>query len=303
MAMPKKQFSTPLLPIIIILVVIAGGIFFLFKPRQEIPVTPATPPQQEAPTLSGNPDDAANPADSALDQSLPTPVDQGNLLRQAPITASLINPCSEASRKLDLFFAYLDEQEYIQKYQFPYDSKELLSTLINSLLDAPPVINGKPLTDADLLRNTAHIYRTLGPQNLTILAKIMEHEADLMEETCDSFQHWFTISGQCLDHPYPLRPSLEKLYEYAAFFLETTGGQAYLNRRPGNLRLLGRYYSLLTIHQAQLQGLNTYNIKLAPLLPLLISEIEASGELADKNRYLAALYDIHEQLFDGDGRR
>jgi hypothetical protein len=301
--MPKKQFSTPLLPIVIILVVIAGGIFFLFKPHQEIPVTPATPPQQGQTTLSGSPEGEDSPTDTTPEQNLPTPDEHGNLLRQAPMTASPVNPCSEASRKLDLFFTYLDEQDYIQKYQFPHDSKELLSTLINSLLDSPPVINGKALTDTDILRNTAHIYRTLGPQNLTILAKIMENEADLVEETCDSFQHWFTLAAQCLDHPYPLRPSLEKRYEYAVFFLETTGGRAYLNRRPGSLRLLGQYYSVLTIHQAQLQGLNIHDIKLAPILPLLIGEIEASDELASKSRYLTSLYDIREQLFEREDSR
>ncbi|MBU0680259.1 MAG: hypothetical protein KKD73_02445 [Proteobacteria bacterium] len=227
--------------------------------------------------------------------------EQEPLLRLAPMEAPLINPCFAASQKLDLFFTYLDDQEYIQKYQFPHDSKELISNLINTLLKSPPVINGKILSSSDIIRNSAHIYRTLGTQNLTILYKIIENEADLMEETCRSFHEWFNISTQCLNHSYPLRPSLESLYEYASFFLETTGGKAYLARREGNLRLLAQYYSVLIIHQADQRELNKYNIKLTPLLPLLIEEIEESDELADKKSYLASLYDIREQLADRPG--
>ncbi len=211
--------------------------------------------------------------------------------------AALTNPCLEATQRLDLFFSYLDEQEYIQKYQFPRVSKGMISSLINTLLASPPVINGTALSDTDLIRNSAHIYRTLGKQNLTLLLKISENEADLMEETCGSFNEWFSISSQCLNHSYPLRPSLENLYEYASFFLETTGGRAYLTRRQSSLRLLAQYYSVVIVHQADLQGLNKYHIKLSSFLAHLIGEIEESDELAGKDIYLTSLYDIREQLF------
>lgn len=295
--MPKKHSTTPLLPIFVICAVIVGGLFFLFKPRQEIPVTPASP-SQETMRLSPDEDKEKPQQTDNINGNLASQSsdEQGPLLRLAPMEAVLNNPCFEASQKLDHFFTYLDDQEYIQKYQFPHDSKVLISNLINTLLKSPPVINGKTLSSSDIIRNSAHIYRTLGPQNLTILYKIIKNEADLMEETCSSFHEWFNISTQCLNHPYPLRPSLESLYEYASFFLETTGGKAYLARREGNLRLLAQYYSVLIIHHADQRGLNKYNIKLTPLLPLLIKEIEDSDELADKKSYLASLYDIREQL-------
>ncbi len=295
--MPKKPSSTPLLPIIIILAVIASGLFFLFEPQKEAPAPPVSPKQEntlQSPTEKVK----TSPKSFSVENNAPSPSpdDQEIRLRLAPMEAMVTNPCLETTQRLDLFFAYLDEQEYIEKYQFSHGSKEMISSLINTLLESPPVINGKGLNNADIIRNSAHIYRTLGAQNLTILLKIIVNEADLMEETCRHFHAWLTISRQCLNHSYPLRPSLENLYEYASFILETTGGKAYLARRQGSLRLLAQHYSVLIVHQAEQQGLNKYNINLASLLPDLIGNMEESEELAEKNSYLASLYDIREQL-------
>ncbi|MEN8258436.1 MAG: hypothetical protein ABFS09_11300 [Thermodesulfobacteriota bacterium] len=295
--MAKKKTSTPLLPLIIILVVIAGGLFFLFKPQQETPVTPGSPRQEDLSQPFVEDREPASPPASA-ENKLPGQIsdEQEPPLRKAPMEAALTNPCLETIQRLDLFFSYLDEQEYIQKYQFPHDSKEMVSTLLNSLLESPPTMNGKNFNGADAIRNTAHIYRKLGAQNLTILRKIIDNEADLMEETCGYFHAWINISPQCLNHSYPLRPSLENLYEYAAFFMETTGGKAYLARRESNLRLLAQYYSILFIHKADQRGLNKYNIDLTPLLSHLLGEMEDSDELAGKSNYISTLYDIRQQL-------
>ncbi|MDR9501405.1 MAG: hypothetical protein RI601_06375 [Desulfurivibrionaceae bacterium] len=204
----------------------------------------------------------------------------------------MIDPCLKTTQRLDMFFAYLDEQKYIQQYQFPDDSKEIISGLINNLLESPPPINGKRLNGADMIRNSTHIYQTLGRQNLTLLLDIMENEADLMEETSGYFHEWIKISPQCRHYSYPLRPTLEDLYEYAVFFQQTPGGRSYLQRRQDHLRLLAQYYSLLIIHQAEQQGLNKYEISLASLLPPLIGEMEESETLAGRKNYLAVLYDI-----------
>ncbi len=152
------------------------------------------------------------------------------------------------------------------------------------------------MSGTDVIKNTAHIYRQLGAQNLTFLLKIIENEADLMEETCGYFHAWVNISPHCLNHSFPVRPELDDLYEYAVFFMETTGGQAYLARRENNLRLLAQYYSILIIHDADQQGLNKYNIDISPLLANVLATMEDSDELAGKRSYLTTLYDIRQQL-------
>lgn len=295
--MTKQQSSTPLLPILIIFAVIVSGLFFLFKPQQEAPVTPASPSQENTAqssvkkgiTSPENLDAIHNPQSPIRDED-------EILLRLAPMEAPITNPCFEATQRLNQFFDYLDEQEYIQNYHFPNGSKEMISNLINTLLDSPPLLNEKSFNGTDIIRNTAHIYRILGAQNLNILLKIITNEADIMEETSTSFHEWFTISTQCLNHSYPLRPTLDNLYEYASFAMQTTGGRAYLARREGNLRLLAQYYCVLIIHQADQQNLNKYNINLSPLLAHIIGEMEGTDELAGKSTYLAALYEIRKGL-------
>ena len=128
------------------------------------------------------------------------------------------------------------------------------------------------------------------------MLKIIGNEPDLLEDTCSSFYEWVRISPQCLNHSYPLRPSLEDLYEYAVFFMETTGGKKYLARRESSLRLLVQYYSILIIHQAEQQGLNKYAFNLTNPLTTLIAEMEESDELAGKNSYLVSLFNLREQL-------
>lgn len=302
--MSKKPSSTPILPVVIIVAVILGGLFFLFKPQKEIPVTPASPQQEHVSLPSvDNTEEYPEKSVDGIDRANSSHAEQQPLLRQAPMQATLTNTCLESTQRLDHFFAYLDDQEYILQYQFPHGSKEMISGLINTLLESPPVINDKSLNSADIISNAAHIYRTLGTQNLTFLLKIINSEADIIEETSGSFYEWFNLSPMCLNHAYPLRPGLENLYEYAAFFLQTTGGRAYLNRREGNLRLLAQYYSILIINQADQQGLNKYKSNLAPLVPHLIGEIEESDDLAGKNDYLAALYDLREQLSEITGHQ
>ncbi len=302
--MSKKPSSTPIIPIVIIVAVILGGLFFLFKPQKEIPVTPASPQQENIPLPSA--DNAEDSSEESMVNTNPAKslhTEQPPRLRQAPMQATLTNTCLESTQRLDQFFDYLDDQEYIQQYQFPHGSKEMISGLINTLLESPPVINEQSHTGADIISNAAHIYRTLGTQNLTFLLKIIKNEADITEETCGYFYEWFNLMPMCLNHSYPLRPSLENLYEYAAFFLQTTGGRAYLARREGHLGLLAQYYSILIINQADQQGLNKYKINLAPLVPNLIGEMEQSDALAEKNNYLAALYDLREQLTEVTGHQ
>ncbi|PLX48730.1 MAG: hypothetical protein C0613_09965 [Desulfobulbaceae bacterium] len=208
------------------------------------------------------------------------------------MVATLKDPCREKTARLDEFFSYLDEQEYIEGYQFPEGSKKMLSTLANDLLASPPPLNNDRLNGVDKARNAAHIYRVVGGQNLFFLLKIIDNERDLLEEVAADFYQWFTISDQCRGHSYPLRPSLEELYEYASFFLHSTGGQAYLARREPSLALLCRFYSIVIIHEAEKNGLNSHQIDLSPYLFAITNEMKETEDLAQKQRYLTTLHAI-----------
>ncbi len=69
-------------------------------------------------------------------------------------------------------------------------------------------------------------------------------------------------------------PSQEMIYDYAAFFLNTIAGQAYLFRRGSKIRLLILYYSVLVLDRADRQDLNHFGIDVKPHPLSLISEFE-----------------------------
>lgn len=290
--MPKKQSAPAILPILIILAVIGGGLYFLFKPQPETVVRQApsfdqnqTIERKKTPQRAQRPVEQDTPADT-------TPSDETGTLRQAPMVATLKDPCREQTAKLDEFFSYLDEQEYVESYQFPEGSKKMISTLVNDLLASPPSLNSSRFNGVDTARNAAHIYRVVGGQNIFFLLKIIDNERDLLEEVAADFYQWFKISDQCRGHSYPLRPNLAELYEYASFFLHSAGGQAYLARREPSLALLCRFYSIVIIHQAEKNGLNSHRIDLSPYLFAITNEMKETEDLAMKQRYLTTLHAI-----------
>jgi hypothetical protein len=73
------------------------------------------------------------------------------------------------------------------------------------------------------------------------------------------------------------------------FFLNTTGGRAYLLRRAMGMRLLVTYYSLLIAHAADKKGTNTYGIDVLSHLKRLKKEIGLYPDFYYQDTYLAQL--------------
>jgi hypothetical protein len=80
-------------------------------------------------------------------------------------------------------------------------------------------------------------------------------------------------------------PSLETLYEYAGFFLNTLAGRNYLMRRNSQQRILTTYYSILILDKANDSTLNRYGIDIRPKIELLIPEINNTKGLIFKKQY------------------
>ena len=57
----------------------------------------------------------------------------------------------------------------------------------------------------------------------------------------DTFYFWLTLSDEHSKLEIT-RPSIEQLYRYACFFLETLGGRSYVFRRDSKVRILTLYY-------------------------------------------------------------
>ena len=87
------------------------------------------------------------------------------------------------------------------------------------------------------------------------------------------------------------------MYRYAGFFLNTLGGHSYLYRQDSRIRLLTVYYSVLIVHEANLQGLNEVGLDLRFFLPLIFDEIQSRNDLLYAEEYLQILTNLQLQYF------
>jgi hypothetical protein len=114
-----------------------------------------------------------------------------------------------------------------------------------------------------------------------------------MEISLEMFYRWLTLGERCPD-PENIRPSMTTLYQYAGFFINTTGGRAYLFRRPSGLRLLVSYYSVLIIHEADKKGRNNCGIDIFPLIEPLKNEIRYYPDFQFQEEYIGQIEEIEE---------
>ena len=207
-----------------------------------------------------------------------------------PVPAlTTIDPCQEATEKLQAFFNYLDQQEYVADYTLKEKSTEHFALIAKKLFANPPVVNRETDDLFTILTNSAHFYRILGKKNLLLIKDILNHEADNLETIMADFYNWSTTEPDCDNQSFALHLPLNSLYEYAGFFLNTLGGQSYLFRRESKTRMLVKYYAVLVIDQANEKGLNRHGIDIRTPLRSTIGEMEVSQNLAQREAYLEKL--------------
>lgn len=244
------------------------------QPAAQNPLPPITPTADSTP-ISVAPETAA-----------PKPPPQAETPRAYPA-------CQEVTDDLLLFFNQLDSQEYIKAYTAKEPIQKTLTNIIAKLLDNPPV-NEKETADLlTVLKNAAHLFRILGIKDLSLLREIITNERSSLEQQLAALYTWSTLGKECKTNaPLQIRLPLAKTYEYAAFFLNTLGGQSYLSRRDPTLRILTRYYSVLILDQANQQAINTYKLDLAYHLKSVIRDITDSDFLENQASYLDTLKKI-----------
>jgi len=194
--------------------------------------------------------------------------------------------CHNTILRLDRIFSHLDEKQYIQQFGFQKGSKEYLSSITKKLYAQTPQIIRETDSLISIMLNAAHLYRVLGKHDIAILRTILENEKDTLEPMLASFFEASEKNDQCLEGEYPLTFPVKELYSYSTFFLNTLGGQAYLFRRDPVTRILAKYYSLLILHKANEQGINTSGIDIRPGLKSLIDELLVISVLQKRDTYL-----------------
>jgi len=204
--------------------------------------------------------------------------------------------CQKASDDLILFAKELDKQPYIASYTDKEPSQHYLGRTLAKLLDTPPINNQETSDLLTVIKNTSHLFRVLGPKDLSLLKAILEHEQGSLEQRLASLYAWSTRGKECQDNPtLQIQLPLDKTYEYAAFFLNTLGGQSYLARRDPVIRVLIRYYCLLIVHQADRQGINSHHIDLPYHLKAITTEIASTNSLENQTLYLTTLETIKNE--------
>ena len=201
--------------------------------------------------------------------------------------------CIQIENDVQDFFAYLNNKDYIQSLEPGIDTYERFKGLIKKLSSLPPIPAGEGIDSMIMTKNIFHLFRILDRKDLRLIKEIMRKEADTLDMNLDMFYKWVMSEDRCPD-PEGMRPSLDLLYQYAGFFLNTIGGRAYLFRRPVEIRLLISYYCLLIVHEADKRGKNVYGIDIFPEIASITKEISFYPDFHFQNEYILRLTSLQD---------
>ena len=198
----------------------------------------------------------------------------------------------QLQERVERFFDYLDRQDYIIAYKLEEGSYQHFLGLISKLSSRPPVVSGE-MKDLYILRwNIAHFYRVMGRKDVSLIKDILSNERKMIEPVIEMLYEWGLREIE--NKSERIEACANDLYEYAAFFLNTVAGKAYLLRRKSNTRMLLTYYSILTLDMADKEQLNHYGVDIVPHVNLLIDDISRYSGLERKDKYLERLNSIRK---------
>jgi len=286
-------------PLILIVAVGAGAIILLLLKNSEFDNKKTTPrentPQVQATSTTtlttSQPPAPSTPETPPLPPAPPEP--QPHKGETALTNAS----CQEISASLRALLIHLEQQPYVQAYIQGQSAQTELNRILTKLLNTPPINSNETADLLSVIRNSSHLYRVLGRKDLSFLKDIIANEHSAFEQHLATLHAWSTVDKACRDaSALEIELPLAKTYEYAAFFLNTLGGQSYLSRRDATVRTLAKYYGVLIVAQAAKQSLDTYNLNLGYHLDSAINDLAHGDFLENQNLYLDRLNKIKKNL-------
>lgn len=194
----------------------------------------------------------------------------------------------EVEMEVASFFRYLDNQDYVVSYGLKGGTRKEFKRAVDSLSNNPPIISGEMDSLHRLLKNMAHLFRVTGKNRLKLANDILNNESDIIEPVMNTFYLWFTLDDKSRQKTTD-RPSLQVLYMYSAYFLNTLAGRSYLLRRDPKIRTLTYYYCVLILDRANDEILNTYGLDIRPHIEKSYDEIKSQIGLANQSEYLKKL--------------
>ena len=198
---------------------------------------------------------------------------------------------AEVEGRIMSFFSYMDDQEYVQSYKFKEGTYRQYQIAINKLSSKPPIVSGEMSSLYNIVRNVAHFYRVMGKKRVLLIKQMLQNESEVIESVMRTFYLWFTMDGEG-QSTVQGRPSMENMYEYAGYILNTLGGRSYLLRRDPKVRTLTAYYCILILDKANDEELNSKGIDIRPYIGSLLMEIENQTGLVHQKEYLTKLREL-----------
>ncbi len=196
--------------------------------------------------------------------------------------------CQNVTAQAVAFFRYLDSKAYLLRPGVNMQAEELFEEMKAKLGTQRPINSGEMEDLYSLMRNVTHFYRILGKDRVDAIKEILHSEAEVMEPAMAVLFSWMTACNSA-DPNAKTQPSLDTLYQYATFFLNTLGGRSYLLRRDSRMRMLVNYYSLLVVDMANDARRNVHGLDLRPHLDYLFYDLNNQKGLMYRERYLTRL--------------
>lgn len=206
----------------------------------------------------------------------------------------LPSDCAKVETQLESFFSYLDGRSYMVDRGIKGGSAAFFRDCAARLLADPPVNVAEMQDMFRLVKNVTHFYRVLGKNRLLLGKEILESEDRVLEPALGVL---YTRIAECR-RPLPgdnAPLSIERVYDYAGYFLNTLGGRSYLLRRDSKLRMLVTYYSILVVDHANDEKFNRYGIDLRPYIDYLFYDISNQKGLNYRERYLTRLTALRDK--------
>jgi hypothetical protein len=199
----------------------------------------------------------------------------------------------EIEQQIKAFFTYLDEQDYVQTYQFKGGTYQQFQLALKKISANPPSITEETASLYNLYRNMAHFFRVMGKKRVNFTRDVLQNEGEILESVMQTFYLWAT--DETADKEKSGQPTLKTLYTYSGFFLNTLAGKSYLFRRNSKTRLLTTYYSVLILDRANDEQLNPAGIDIRPHIEFLLNDLQSQIGLIHQKQYLSELLQLADK--------
>ncbi len=199
----------------------------------------------------------------------------------------------DIEQQIKAFFTYLDEQDYVQAYALKDGTYGQFQVVLKKMSATLPSITDETVSLYNLYRNMAHFFRVLGKKRVNLVRDVLQNEGEILESAMQTFYRWATYEAG--DISVTGQPSLQTLYAYSGFFLNTLGGRSYLLRRDSKIRILTTYYSVLILDKANDEKFNSAGIDIRPHIEFLLNDFEGQMGLMYHKQYVSELQQLAEK--------